>query len=88
MPYIAMDNNRYLGEHSCGLYHYGDHTMVRKCCVEDCAKYAQLAMKNALTPYHPAYQIYKAAWGQLTDAEQKLAPRLTYAINTGFTEVK
>ena len=84
MPYIAMDGNRYLAEHSCGKYHYGNQAMIRQCCIDDCAKYAQLAVDKAMTMSHPAYQVYVAAWNSLTDAERAIAPDLTYSLNDGF----
>ena len=76
MPYVCVDSNRYIGEHSCGRYHYGDMAMIRECCVEDCRKYAELTLKNATTTAHPAYRLYIAAWNSLTDAEQALVPNI------------
>lgn len=77
MPYVLVDQNRYIGEHSCNRYHYGDMTMVRECCVADCQKWAETAKRVAMTTAHPAYQMYQAAWNCLTDAEMALCPNFT-----------
>jgi hypothetical protein len=77
MPYICVESNRYIGEHSCSLYHYGDESMVRPCCVEDCKGWAQTAMRVASTTAHPAYRLYRAAWNSLTLAEMRLCPHFT-----------
>jgi hypothetical protein len=72
MSYICVDNGRYIGEHNCNNYHYGNQTIVRPCCVEDCKKYKEQTLKVALTKYHPSYLMFRAAWGCLTDAERKI----------------
>jgi hypothetical protein len=77
MPYICVESNRYIGEHSCNRYHYGNQAMVRDCCVEDARKWAETARRVAMTDWHPAYRRYLAAWNSLTDAEMALVPSFT-----------
>ena len=72
MPYIATSDNRYIGEHSCNQYHYGNMDLVRPCCVNDCLKYKNMTIEKALTRYHPAYVMFTAAWNSLTDAEMAI----------------
>lgn len=74
MPYICTDQNRYIGEHDCGRYHFGDMTMIRECCVADARAHAALALRVAMTEHHPAMRMYRAAFNSLTDAEQQLVP--------------
>ena len=78
MPYITVESNRYIGEHSCNQYHYGDMTLVRQCCVNDCQRHAQNVLRVAFTTAHPAYALYRDSWNALTDAEQALVPDLFY----------
>jgi hypothetical protein len=88
MPYICTDNNRYIGEHSCNVYHYGDMTLVRDCCVNDALKYKQMTIENALTTSHPAYKMFTASWNSLTDAEMKIVGDIVYLGNSnGFKAV-
>jgi len=77
MPYVLVEQNRYIGYHSCGHYHYGDMTMVRDCCVTDCQKWAEVAKRVAMTNAHPAYRTYLAAWNSLTNAEMALCPNFS-----------
>lgn len=71
MPYISTtDDNRYLGEHCCHHYHYGDMTMIRPCCVTDARHRKAQAQEVALTSSHPVVTIWTHAWNCLTDAEQ------------------
>ena len=79
MPYVLEEFGRYVGEHSCGIYHYGNMALVRPCCVEDCTRYANLALNNAMTDQHPAYRLYVTAFNALTDAERALVPDVFYA---------
>lgn len=72
MPYISTESNRYICEHSCGLYHYGDQTVVRDCCVADAIKAKENLLKVALTSSHPAYAWFRDAWNSLTDAEMAI----------------
>jgi hypothetical protein len=72
MPYICTDQNRYLGEHSCGRFHYGDQTIVRECCVADYREAKALRDRVAMTDYHPAARLEISAWNALTDAEQQI----------------
>ena len=83
MPYVTVESNRYIGEHSCGKYHYGDMSVVRDCCVEDCQKWAQLAIDKAMTTSHPAYRMYVNAWNSLTNAEMALVPNLIHSGSQG-----
>lgn len=76
MPYICVDANRYIGEHSCGRYHYGDQTMIRDCCIADALEARALADRVAMTRWHPAYQQFVAAYESLTDAERQSVPDL------------
>jgi hypothetical protein len=69
MPYICTQDNRYIGEHSCNKYHYGNMDIFRECCVNDCIKYALLADKNAITIYHPAVLMFESSWNSLTNKE-------------------
>jgi hypothetical protein len=78
MPYFLMENNRYIGEHDCRRDHYGDQTLVRDCCVADCTKHAETALRVAMTDAHPSYRLYIAAWNALTDAEMALVPNVVY----------
>jgi hypothetical protein len=75
MAYITTVDNRYIGEHSCGLYHYGKMDLIRPCCVEDCKKQAANAARVAMTNQHPGYKMYQDAFNSLTDAEQALCPK-------------
>lgn len=75
MPYVLIIDNRYVCEHSCGRYHYGDMSMVRECCINDYAIHRAVALEKAMTNYHPAIETMRAAYNSLTDAERKLAPR-------------
>lgn len=77
MAFILVESNRYIGEHSCGIHHFGNMALVRACCVEDCRKYAEMAQRNALTTAHTAYRLYREAWNGLTDAEMALVPNFT-----------
>ena len=72
MPYVASDGNRYLGEHTCGIHHYGDHSMVRECCIEDARKARRQRDRVAFTESHPASVLARAAWDSLTDAERAI----------------
>jgi hypothetical protein len=76
MPFICTDQNRYLGEHDCRRYHYGDMTLIRDCCVADALARRELADRVAMTRWHPAFQLFAAARGSLTDAELALVPDL------------
>lgn len=69
MPYVAERDNRYLGEHNCRQYHYGDQTILRDCCIEDCIKRGLAAHRLALTDQHPAVFVFNCAWNSLTAAE-------------------
>jgi len=74
-------------DHQCGLYHYGDQSVVRPCCVENCRKWAQTALQVAFTDQHPAYRTYVEAWNSLSDAEMALVPSLYYSgIEGGIVE--
>ena len=84
MPYVCSDENRYLGEHCCDLYHYGNMSLIRQCCIDDCRKWADIAVRVAMTTSHPAYRLYTAAFNSLTDAEQKQVPHLSYSFNKGI----
>lgn len=86
MPYILVEQNRYIGEHSCGRYTYGDETMVRDCCVADCKKWAETAKRVAMTNAHPSYRLYTAAWNSLTFAEMALCPNFRINWNGSITE--
>lgn len=72
MPYVCEVSNRYIGEHSCGRYHYGDQAMVRDCCVDDARHWKALALRNAMTREHPAYRQFVDACNSLTAAEAVL----------------
>lgn len=72
MGYICVIDNRYIGEHSCGRWHYGDQTLVRDCCVDDARAQKANVMRVAITDQHPAYAMFSAAWNGLTDAERAL----------------
>lgn len=73
MPYVSVsDSNRYLGEHTCHLYHYGDESVVRPCCVKDALARKENAQRVALTRSHPAVTIWLHAWNSLTTAEMAL----------------
>lgn len=89
MPYVAIGrNNRYLGEHDCKQYHYGDMSLVRPCCVEDAKRIKALVLRNALTSSHPAYQLFTVAWNSLTDAEMGLVGDIVpVGFNEGFVAV-
>ena len=78
MPYLCIYDNRRIGEHNCGLYPHGDQTLVRPCCVADCTKHAETALRVAMTDAHPSYRLYIAAWNALTDAEMALVPNVVY----------
>lgn len=85
MPYVCSDNNRYIGEHSCNIYHYGDMNLIRPCCVEDALKYKHMTIENALTKSHPAYKMFQAAYDSLTDKERELVGDIvTVGYNEGF----
>lgn len=71
MPYLV-------GEHNCGLYHYGDQSVIRPCCVEYCKQRAEIALRVAMTDQHPAYRAYVAAWNSLTYSEMALVPDVRY----------
>lgn len=83
MPYICTDSNRYLGEHSCGHYHYGDQTLVRLCCVDDAKAAQMLAMRVAFTSSHPAAQLARAAQDALTEAELVMVGRMVAVYDHG-----
>lgn len=86
MPYITLESNRYIGEHDCGHYHYGDMSMVRNCCVEDCRKRAENVRRVAMTTSHPAYALYRDSWNSLTDAEMTLVPDLYNDYHKGWID--
>jgi hypothetical protein len=69
MPYICEFGGRYIGEHSCGRYHYGDQTMVRDCCIADYRNRKALRDRVAFTDQHPAARLEITAWNALTEAE-------------------
>jgi hypothetical protein len=69
MPYVATQDNRYIGEHSCSQYHYGKQDMVRPCCVADAIERKRNLLRVAMTDSHPAYTLWCAAWNSLTNAE-------------------
>lgn len=73
MPYICTTDNRYIGEHTCNQYHYGNQEMVRDCCVDDAKERAATVLRVAITDQHPAYRLWLAAWNNLTEAERVLA---------------
>jgi hypothetical protein len=76
-------------EHSCGIYHYGDQSIVRDCCVEHCREMARLTLAKALTTSHPAYRAYIEAWNELTDSEMALVPNIVYCGNfNGFKDIR
>lgn len=76
MPYVLVINNRYIGEHSCTNYHYGDQAIIRPCCVEDARKHKQNTLKVALSTSHPSYEMFHVAYGSLTDAERAIVGNL------------
>jgi hemerythrin-like domain-containing protein len=74
MPYVLVEHNRYIGEHTCGNHHFGNMALIRPCCVADCQHWAETAQRVAMSSEHPAYRTYLASFDALTDAEQKLVP--------------
>jgi len=78
MHYLCVYDNRQIGQHDCGLYHGGDQTVIRPCCVADCIKHAETALRVAMTDAHPSYRLDIAAWNSLTDAEMALVPNVVY----------
>jgi hypothetical protein len=88
MPYIAVSQNKYIGEHNCKNYHYGDMTLIRDCCVNDAKKYKQMTLENALTKSHPAYIMFISAYDNLTDSERLLVGDIVAdGYNNGFKEL-
>jgi hypothetical protein len=69
MPYVCVYDNRYIGEHDCKCYHYGNQSLIRSCCVDDARKQKANVLRVAMTNQHPAYQMFLAAWNSLTEAE-------------------
>jgi hypothetical protein len=69
MPYVCCDGNRYIGEHSCHNYTYGNETLVRECCLQDYRSRRDNAERVAFTSHHPAVRIEIDAWNSLTIAE-------------------
>ena len=90
MPYITVHDGRYLAEHSCNNYHYGDMTKVRKCCVEDANKRKEDCLKYALTTSHPNYLVFVDSWNNLTDAERAIVGDIIQCpgIANGFKAAK
>lgn len=70
MPYVLTIDNRFVCEHSCGLYHYGDMTVVRECCMNDYTIHHTVARNKAMTNYHLAMEAMREAYNGLTDAER------------------
>lgn len=88
MPYICVEDNRYIGEHDCGNYHYGDQSVIRPCCVLDAKKWKEVSKKVALTPRHPAYSMFRSAYSSLTDMERGLVGDLRLCSNGNIVEEK
>jgi hypothetical protein len=72
MPYLSVDQNRYLGEHSCARFHFGDQTMIRDCCVKDAQNRKAMMLRCALGWSHPAARLFQNAFNALTEAEQAI----------------
>lgn len=76
--------------HKCSHpYHYGDHKLVRDCCVDVARRYKAMSLRNAITDQHPAYGGFTAAWNALTDAERWIVGDLMPVYDhgpAGFTE--
>lgn len=73
MPYVVTDEGRYLGEHDCNNYHYGEMWKIRECCLNDYLKRQYVANRVAMTKYHPSAQLAVASWNSLTDLEMTIA---------------
>lgn len=90
MPYICTDQNRYLGEHDCGLHHYGNAAMLRPCCIADAAAHKTNALRVAMTASHPGHQLFRSAFRALTDAERAQVGDLCAVYDhgpAGFAEI-
>lgn len=74
MPYVVIDEGRYIGEHDCGNYHYGDPTLIRECCVADYLHWRETVERVAMSSGHPFILMQNAAWRSLTDAERESVP--------------
>ena len=83
MPYICEYQGKYIGEHTCKQYHYGDMFVARDCCVSDCKHWKELTIKNATTVQHPAYRQFVSAWNELTDAEMEIVGDIVYDYSKG-----
>lgn len=88
MPYITTIDNKYIHEHSCNKYHYGDMSLIRECCINDAKYLKQLVLDKALTTNHPAYICFENAWNSLTDSEMLIVGNIAYLGNAnGFKEL-
>lgn len=67
-----------LNDHSCGIRHKGDMTVVRPCCVAAAKHHRDQTLKLALTDQHPNYRAYVRHWNRLTDAEMAEVGELFY----------
>lgn len=61
-----------LRAHRCGRYHYGDHAMVRDCCVAFALALKSNRDQYALTEQHPAARAFNEFSQSLTDAEWEM----------------
>lgn len=85
MPYITTINNKYIHEHDCSNYHYGNMDIIRQCCIDDANYLKGLVLEKALTTNHPAYVTFCDAWNALTDSERAIVGDIVYVGNSnGF----
>jgi hypothetical protein len=54
--------------------------MIRDCCVADAIHWKETAMRVALTTAHPACQLFRSAYRNLTTAEQDQVGNLNWSL--------
>lgn len=83
MPYVSTQDNRYIGEHSCSNYHFGNMAMVRQCCISDAQIRKENCLRVAISTSHPAYKIFRDSFDALTDAERRIVGDLRQVFDHG-----
>lgn len=70
--------------HNCGKYHFGNQSIARDCCIAHARELRAMALRNAMTTYHPAYRGFVDSWNSLTDAERVQVRDIRESMSGGF----
>lgn len=57
--------------HDCKIYHYGNQTMIRPCCVDSCVARARDVKRNSVSIHSNNYLRFQSEWNMLSCAEMK-----------------